>query len=241
MQEIKKVNEAKWDEDANGKRWEDYETILCPDGTVIDMVKLIDEQYKAVAAINHTFTHLRGLVSKLQFVYTFRVKTQATDGFKIYVNPQFTNGLDFTGKVFVMLHELMHCVLNHMRRGQGHEHKRSNIAADYEVNATIASLGTIKVSTMEKLKAYIDMKFKDMGYETIYDLVSGDSSSMNNDDQASQAGDNADQAEGSGEGSGGQGQGSGSGSGSGGQNYSDDYKAGWAQAIADYEAGNISI
>lgn len=245
MQEIKKVNEAKWDEDANGKRWEDYETILCPDGTVIDMVKLIDEQYKAMAAINHTFAHLRGLVSKLKFVYTFRVKTQATDGFNIYVNPQFTNGLDFTGKVFVMLHELLHCVLNHMRRGQGHDHNRSNIAADYEVNATIAALGTIKVSTMEKLRAYIDMKYKDMGYETIYDLVKkSDSNTMNNDAESSSASKNSDQSEqGDGDGNGGSGSGSGDGSGdgSGGQNYSDDYKAGWAQAIADYEAGNISI
>ena len=30
--------------DAKGKRWEDYDTIVCLDGTRIDMVRLLQEQ-----------------------------------------------------------------------------------------------------------------------------------------------------------------------------------------------------
>ena len=41
--------------DGNGKRWEDYETIKCPDGQVIDMSKLLDEQQRAKAALIHLF------------------------------------------------------------------------------------------------------------------------------------------------------------------------------------------
>ena len=30
--------------DSKGKKWEDYDTILCPDGEIIDMQKLLEEQ-----------------------------------------------------------------------------------------------------------------------------------------------------------------------------------------------------
>ena len=224
--------ESGWDEDSNGKRWEDYETIVCPDGQVIDMVDLLEEQARAQAALVHLAPMFGGFVSKLRFIYTFRVKTQATDGFNLFVNPQFTANLDFTGKCFVMAHEVMHCLLNHMRRGKGHDHERSNIAADYEVNVTLADIGLFKEATMKKLGAFIDMKYKGYGYEKIYDICKDSAKdSMNNDGQSSQAGKNSDQSQQSQGGSGGSGQ----------QQYSDDYKAGWAQAIADWQAGNISI
>ena len=79
--------ESGWDEDSNGKRWEDYETIVCPDGQVIDMVDLLEEQARAQAALVHLAPMFGGFVSKLRFIYTFRVKTQATDGFNLFVNP----------------------------------------------------------------------------------------------------------------------------------------------------------
>ena len=60
MNEINKINEAgpngnvSWmGRDGSGKRWEDYDTIVCPDGQVIDMVKLLDEQQRAKAALVH--------------------------------------------------------------------------------------------------------------------------------------------------------------------------------------------
>ena len=106
--------------DSNGKRWEDYDTIVCPDGQVIDMNKLLDDQNRAIAGLVHIMPFFGGLVTKLRPVYTFKVQTQATDGYNLFINPQFTYNLDMTGKVFVLAHEIMHCVLNHMRRGKGH-------------------------------------------------------------------------------------------------------------------------
>lgn len=229
------VLEGRWDEDANGKRWEDYETIVCPNGKVIDMVNLLEEQHRAMAALTHLAPMFGGFISKLRFIYTFRVSTQATDGFNVFVNPQFTNELDFTGKCFVMAHELMHCLLNHMRRGKGHDHERSNIAADYEVNVTLADIGLFKEATMKKLGAYIDMKYRGWGYEKIYDTVTQSAKdSMSNQDQANQAQQNQNQSQQSQ-----QGQGQGQGGGQQKQQYSDDYKAGWAQAIADWKAGKV--
>ena len=130
-------NFSGWDADKNGKRWEDYDTIVCPDGQVIDMAKLLDDQQRAKAALTHILPWMGGLINKLRPIYTFRIETQATDGYNLLVNPQFTYNLDLTGKVFVMAHEIMHCLLNHIRRGKSHDHNRSNVAADYEVNATL--------------------------------------------------------------------------------------------------------
>jgi predicted metal-dependent peptidase len=224
---------------AEGKRWEDYETIVCPDGTVIDMVALIDDQYRAMAALNHLAPMFGGFISQLKFIYTFRIKTQATDGLRIFVNPQFTNNLDFTGKCFVMAHEIMHCLLNHMRRGRGHDGYKSNIAADYEVNTTLANIGLFKEATMKNLGAYIDMKYADYGYEKIYDIInvnSGDD--MDNSDESKDAKKNQDEQDDSQSQQGSSGSG---GQGNSNEQHSDDYKAGWAQAIADYAAGKIQL
>jgi hypothetical protein len=155
--------------DGNGKRWEDYDTIVCPNGQVIDMNKLLDDQQRAVAGLVHIMPFFNTFVGKLRTIYTFRVKTQATDGYNLFVNPQFTYNLDMTGKVFVLAHEIMHCVLNHMRRGKNHNPEKSNIAADYEVNAWIADIGLIQPSTITKLGALYDKKYSSWGYEKIYD------------------------------------------------------------------------
>lgn len=227
MEKIKNINES-WG-DSNGKRWEDYDTITCPDGQIIDMCKLLDDQQTAKAALVHIMPFFSAFINKLRPVYTFKFKTQATDGYNLFINPQFTYNLDLTGKVFVMAHEIMHCVLNHMRRGRGHERKRSNIAADYECNSFIVDTDLVDESHLHKLKAYYDSKFSGMGYETIYDKIgSGGSDSMSNDKEKKNAEKNQ------------QGQGQG-GQGGGKQKFSADYKAGWNQAMEDYKNGKIKL
>lgn len=241
MNKINKINEAgpngnvSWmGTDGKGKRWEDYDTIVCPNGQVIDMNKLLDEQQRAKAALLHLFPFFSTFISKLRVIYTFRVKTQATDGYNLFVNPQFTANLDLTGKVFVMAHEIMHCVLNHMRRGKSHDSKKSNIAADYEVNSWINDIGLIQASTIQKLGALYDKKYSGLGYETIYDMnPSGPSNSMDNSGQSNDAQKQQDKNQ--------QSDGSGGGSGKNDQKYSAEYKAGWNKAMEDYKAGKLKL
>lgn len=237
MSHIRKINESGWDTDANGKRWEDYDTIVCPDGQVIDMTKLLDEQQRAKAALLHIMPFFGGFINRLKMIYTFRVSTQATDGINLFVNPQFTSNLDLTGKVFVMAHEIMHCVLNHMRRGKKHDPEKSNIAADYEVNITLSDMGLIKIGTMEKIGALVNKKYSGWGYEKIYDdnPSGGGSGDMNNQGQSNQAKKNQDQA------GGGDQSGNGGGDNSQNQQYSADYKAGWNQAMEDYKNGKLKL
>lgn len=153
------------------KQWEDYEYIECLDGEVINMRQLLKDQALAKTALMKLFP-LAGIVaSKFQFIYTFHVNTQATDGFRIFVNPQFTSHLDLTQKVFVMAHECMHVILNHLRRAKrlGHNHERSNIAGDYEINVGLVDMGLIPERTVHEIEGLFDKKYSKWSYEQIYD------------------------------------------------------------------------
>lgn len=225
--------------DGKGKRWEDYDTIVCPNGQVIDMNKLLDEQNRAIAGLVHIMPFFGGLITKLRPIYTFRVKTQATDGYNLFINPQFTYNLDMTEKVFVLAHEIMHCVLNHMRRGKSHDHEKSNIAADYEVNAWINDIGLIRAATMQKIGALYDKKYSGWGYEKIYaDNPSGPKNSMDNSSQSNDAKQQQDKSQ---SGGGQSNSGGGQSNNSNNQQFSADYKAGWNQAMADYKAGKLKL
>lgn len=241
MNEVKNINEAgpngdvSWmGTDGKGKRWEDYDTIVCPNGQVIDMNKLLDDQQRAIAGLVHIMPFFGGFVSKLRTIYTFRVETQATDGFNLFVNPQFTYNLDMTGKVFVLAHELMHCVLNHMRRGKGHDSMKSNIAADYEVNAWINDVGLIRSETMKKIGALYDKQYSGWGYEKIYaSNPSGSNQSMDNSGESKDAQKQQDKQD--------KQQGGGQGGGKQDQQYSAEYKAGWNKAMEDYKKGKLKL
>lgn len=232
MTDLKKICESFGDKDANGKKWEDYDTIVCPDGQVIDMNKLLDEQQRAKAALVHIIPYFGAFINRLKPIYTFMIPTQAVDGKHLFINPQFTYNLDLTGKVFVLAHEIMHCVLNHLRRGKSHDPEKSNIAADYEVNITLEEMGLVKSDVMLKLRALYDKKYSGWGYEKIYDSnpSAQTNQSMDNSGESNKAKQNQDQSS----------DGGNSGS-SNNQQYSQDYIDGWNKAMEDYMNGKLKL
>lgn len=223
MNNIKnQINEHAWSTDKDGKRWEDYDTIVCPSGHIVDMQKLLDDQNRAKAALLHLQPFFSAFVGKLRPVYTFRIQTQATDGVNLFINPEFTDKLDLTEKVFVLAHEIMHCVLNHLRRGRGHNPQRSNIAADYECNITLSDasgcMGLVKKSTIKKMDAYIDDKYNSWGYEKIYDDVKDSAKDSQDNSGQSQDAQNNQQNQ-----------------------LSQDYIDGWNKAMEDYKKGKLKL
>lgn len=223
------------------KKWEDYDTIRCTDGEIIDMQKLLREQAMAEAACRRLFPHFGGLITKLRVIYTFKVETQATDGTNLFVNPQFTSKLTMNQKIAVMMHEVMHCLMNHLRRMRERDHYKSNIAADYEVNGTLTAMEpeVLPADVWKNMGAkgangFYDKKYEGWGFEAIYDDISvGNNGSM----------DNSQQGQGQGQGQQGQGQGQ-SGSSSNQDDYSkksDEYKAGWEAAVKAYNEGKLKL
>ena len=232
MEKINEMNNASsMGVDSKGKKWSDYETIKCPDGTIIDMPKLLNAQATAETSIRKVFPWLGNFVGKLRVIYTFKVQTQATDGYNLFVNPQFTNNLTHPQKVFVMLHEIMHCLLNHMRRRKGHDPRRSNIAADYECNTTICETGVFDEKFVKDLGGFVDVKkYRNKGYEWIYENMPNESTDGNMSNQQGQK--QAQQNQ--------QGQG-GSSNQQDQKQKSADYKAGWKKALDDYKKGKLKI
>lgn len=70
-----------------------------------------------------------------------QVPTAATNGKRIKYNPDFFMSLNHEERVFLMLHEAMHCAYLHMERGQGYCPDIFNIAADHVINLQLIERG----------------------------------------------------------------------------------------------------
>jgi predicted metal-dependent peptidase len=70
-----------------------------------------------------------------------RLPTAATDGRAVYVNPHWLNRQEPEKRLFVLAHEVWHNALLHLRRGQGRDPRRWNLAIDHEVNGMLARDG----------------------------------------------------------------------------------------------------
>lgn len=81
-------------------------------------------------------------------------KTAYTDMRRIVFDPAFASRLDDEALLFVLMHEVMHCVLKHCVRGKGKLHLLYNIACDIVVNSIILEalgLETISIDGEEPM------------------------------------------------------------------------------------------
>jgi predicted metal-dependent peptidase len=96
--------------------------------------------------------------------------TAATDGRTIYFNRKFFEPLTVKQVEFVIAHEILHNVFDHMSRREGRDAKIFNIAADYCVNGQLVRdrIGDINI---EGITPFHDSKYYGMGAEEIYDKI----------------------------------------------------------------------
>lgn len=88
-------------------------------------------------------------------VRDIRLSTAATDGQKIYFDIDFLSGLTEKQTVFVMAHEIFHCILMHIFRGGEYENKiAANLAMDMEVNQLLKNDGMSVLPTAVLPNAY---------------------------------------------------------------------------------------
>jgi len=71
-----------------------------------------------------------------------RCLTMSTDGVHIYVSTSFYSKLSTQERIFVLAHELFHCVLLHLTRCQTRIPEIYNIASDMEVNYCLSQQGS---------------------------------------------------------------------------------------------------
>ena len=97
--------------------------------------------------------------------------TAAVDGRNLFFNTQFFNAMDNKEIEFVIAHEILHCVFDHLERrtwqGRNLDAMLSNIAQDYVVNNILVrdSIGT----KPKIVDCYQDFKYEDWSSEEVYD------------------------------------------------------------------------
>jgi predicted metal-dependent peptidase len=152
------------------------------ESTVIDKQKVVTvTDPKTDAAAREKLTTARiGLLLKAPFFGQLATRmtltnadawcgTAATDGRKFYYNSEFVFKMPLKQLEFLVGHEILHAVYDHMGRRGDRMPRLSNIAADYCVNQDLVEqrIGE-KISVVPIL---FDAKFKGWSYEEVYDYL----------------------------------------------------------------------
>ena len=95
--------------------------------------------------------------------------TAATDGRNLYYNTQFFNALSNKEIEFVIAHEILHCVFDHIIRREDRDPEIYNIACDYIVNNTLVrdKIG----DPVKMIPIYQDWKYDNWQSEAVYDDI----------------------------------------------------------------------
>lgn len=95
--------------------------------------------------------------------------TAATDGRHIFFNRKFFEPLTSKQVEFVIAHEILHAVFDHMGRNEGRDRKIYNIAADYCVNGQLVrdKIGDVP----PEIKIFHDPKYYGWSAEQVYDDI----------------------------------------------------------------------
>ena len=121
------------------------------------------------------------LLMKAKFALDSSMDTAGTDGRKIYFSPEFISKLTDKELDFVLMHEIMHIVLQHdKRRGDRHS-LLFNIACDIVINSNILKSNNMDLNTItlsEYGEAMHSLSKNDEGYnydaEQVYEKMKND-------------------------------------------------------------------
>tara|TARA_B110000211_G_scaffold69092_1_gene79798 strand:+ start:3459 stop:4715 length:1257 start_codon:yes stop_codon:yes gene_type:complete len=95
--------------------------------------------------------------------------TAATDGRNLFFNTEFFSKMTSKEIEFVIAHEILHCVFDHMTRREDRDPQLHNIACDYIVNNTL-----VRDNIGEKPKnvqIFQDWKYDGWASEAVYDDI----------------------------------------------------------------------
>lgn len=137
-----------------------------------DMSKLESEAIErlVVARIGMLIRHpfFGNLITRMKLVNAHDwCPTAATDGRNLYFNPEFIKKLDNKELEFLLGHEVLHMIYDHIARIGSRDRKLSNIAQDYVVNSDLIDYKVgRKITTVPCL---YDKKYAGWTWEAVYD------------------------------------------------------------------------
>ena len=115
------------------------------------------------------FPFTGGIMMRLELVPVrdCRLRTAATDGKHVFMDIDFYSKLSQADRLFVLAHEVWHCVYLHMLREQNRDHHRFNVASDMEVNRMLVKEGLPKLAS----GLYPKPEWDSLSAEEIYELL----------------------------------------------------------------------
>jgi predicted metal-dependent peptidase len=123
------------------------------------------------------FCLFAGVLSVGAVKFTEDLPTAATNGRDVMYNPKFIDTLNDKQLTFVVLHEALHKVFQHMslwRKLWKESPMLANMAADYVVNWTIKDADPHGVVTEMPSMCLFDAKYANMTTKQVYDLLKQD-------------------------------------------------------------------
>lgn len=114
--------------------------------------------------------HLAKLLNHWQVDITNH-STAATDGKRIYFGEAFLKELNTDEILFVLLHELLHILLNHLPRRLGRDPKKFNIACDIVVNDLLTYHGFDHGKLPAVTGRSYNLNGESLHAEEVYDLI----------------------------------------------------------------------
>ena len=115
---------------------------------------------------NRKTMFLSSLCASLETVLSNDTLYGATDGNKLYINPESFLKLSDDEQVFLLAHETLHVAYLHMYRLGNRDHELFNVAADYVINLELQNQGFKLIEG-----GLIDPKYSDLSTEEVYDLL----------------------------------------------------------------------
>lgn len=105
------------------------------------MAKQLDNMAKARTRLLIQQPFFASLIMSSPYVMTRDVPTAATDGKKLYFNPDFMDSLSIEENMGVQCHEVLHDALLHVMRLHGRNRFIWNVACDYTINKIVLDAG----------------------------------------------------------------------------------------------------
>ena len=149
--------------------------------------KIMPEMIKARTELVLKYPFFGKLALGLELVESDKFDTMATDGQRIYYNPEWVKSITHQERVGVIAHEILHVVYkHHLRRGKRDAYYW-NVAGDYVINDILLEDGFILPEGGLHNSEYASMQT-----EKVYDLVYQESKDDSGDDASGGDGDGDD-------------------------------------------------
>ena len=132
--------------------------------TGVDITREFDK-VKSKIFLGNNAAFLASVMTSLEFYWTTDIKTAATNGAKLWWNPNFFLNMPFEARLTVLLHELWHAALLHIPRMGNRDNKIWNIACDIRINNGLENDGFSFKSIEDCCK---DQNYGLMSEEDIY-------------------------------------------------------------------------